>query len=124
MITAVFSILDVACFMALPHYAINFVWDLALSKLYSNCLMSTLNARQKLNSASHASTFQQQRNVVLSPGRGAGSGKDSFMDASPDAIGSMPYDGGVDAHPRDLEYGIHMTKIVERMTDPIPRGSG
>ncbi|KAJ7495165.1 hypothetical protein FB451DRAFT_1550725 [Mycena latifolia] len=121
MITAIFSILDVACFMALPHYAVNFVWDLALSKLYSNCLMSTLNARQKLNSASHSSTFQQQRNVVLSPGRVTG--KDSFMDTSPNAMGSMTYNGGDDARHSDVEYGIHMTKIVERIEDPIPRGA-
>ncbi|KAJ7441085.1 hypothetical protein FB451DRAFT_119456 [Mycena latifolia] len=122
MITAIFSILDVACFMALPHYAVNFVWDLALSKLYSNCLMSTLNARQKLNSASHSSTFQQQRNVVLSPGRVTG--KDSFMDTSPNPMGSMTYNGGDDdVRHSDLEYGIRMTKIVERIEDPIPRGA-
>ncbi|KAJ7110728.1 hypothetical protein C8R43DRAFT_162622 [Mycena crocata] len=126
MMTALFSILDVVCFMALPHYAVNFVWDLALSKLYSNCLMSTLNARQKLNSASHASTFQQQRNVVLSPGRsgGSGSGKqESFLDTDAGAIGSVTYNGGVDDHGADLEYGIRMTKIVERMADPLPRTS-
>ncbi|KAJ7440773.1 hypothetical protein B0H11DRAFT_2352271 [Mycena galericulata] len=118
MITAVFSILDVVCFMALPHYAVNFVWDLALSKLYSNCLLSTLNARQSLNNASNSSTFQQQRNVVLSPGgRGGGSSgkQDSYLDGPP---GSITYNG--DAEP-DLEYGIHMTKIVERMEDPKPR---
>jgi hypothetical protein len=122
MLTAVFSILDVACFMALPHYAVNFVWDLALSKLYSNALMSTLNGRQKLNAASHASTFQQQRNVVLSPGHSGSGKRQSFMDPSPDPMGSMTYDGGADARVSDLEYGIHMTKIVERMADPVPHG--
>jgi len=129
MITALFSILDVVCFMILPHYAVNFVWDLSLSKLYSNCLMSTLNARQKLNSASHQSTFQQRRSVVLSPRPGAGgssngSGKqESFLDSSLGPIGSVTYDGGEDQHVPDLEYGIHMTKIVERMEDPVPRPS-
>ncbi|KAG6915779.1 hypothetical protein DXG01_009861 [Tephrocybe rancida] len=44
-ITAVFATLDVICFLALPHTTINFVWDFALSKLYTNALMSTLNAR-------------------------------------------------------------------------------
>ncbi|KAF7344125.1 hypothetical protein MVEN_01702400 [Mycena venus] len=129
-ITALFSILDVACFMILPHYAVyvkcmvaDFVWDLSLSKLYSNCLMSTLNARQKLNSASHQSTFQQRRSVVLSPARSGGSGKhESFLDTSTGPLGSVTYDGGEDhhGHVSDLEYGIHMTKIVERMEDPIP----
>ncbi|KAF8167049.1 hypothetical protein K438DRAFT_247458 [Mycena galopus ATCC 62051] len=92
MITALFSILDVACFMVLPHYAvacsvinntpltstIDFVWDLSLSKLYSNCLMSTLNARLKLNSASHQSTFHQRRSAILSPAR-SGSGKQAKL---------------------------------------------
>ncbi|KAJ7033559.1 hypothetical protein C8F04DRAFT_1104310 [Mycena alexandri] len=121
MITALFSILDVVCFMALPHYAVNFVWDLALSKLYSNCLLSTLNARHKLNNASHGSTFQQRRSVVLSPAR-SGSGKqESFFDDAP-AGGSVTYGGTVtEGHVSDLEYGIHMTKIVERMEDPVPR---
>ncbi|KAJ7036178.1 hypothetical protein C8F04DRAFT_489089 [Mycena alexandri] len=49
MVTSIFSILDVICFMVFPHYSINFVWDLALSKLYSNCLLSTLNARAHFN---------------------------------------------------------------------------
>ncbi|KAJ7747817.1 hypothetical protein B0H16DRAFT_1554700, partial [Mycena metata] len=48
MVTAIFSILDVICFMVFPHYSVNFVWDLALSKLYSNALLSTLNARAHL----------------------------------------------------------------------------
>ncbi|KAJ7635791.1 hypothetical protein DFH06DRAFT_1220420 [Mycena polygramma] len=126
MITALFSILDVAFFMSLPHEAVNFVYDLSLSKLYSNCLLSTLNARQRLNSASHQSTFQQQRNFVLSPPRsGNGSGKqDSFMDSTSQANGSVTYDGGEDRNVPDLEYGIHMTKIVERMEDPAPHSIG
>jgi len=112
MVTAIFSILDVVTFMALPHIAVNFVWDLALSKLYSNCLLSTLNARQTLNSASHASTFQQRRSVLLSPRQ---SGKQDLLDTV-SGNGSATYTEG----PRDLEYGIHMTKIVERMEDTVP----
>jgi hypothetical protein len=30
----------------------NFIWDLALTKIYANCLMSTLNARAALKEAS------------------------------------------------------------------------
>jgi len=45
LVTAVFSILDVICFMVLPETAVNFVWDMALSKLYATCFLSTLNAR-------------------------------------------------------------------------------
>ncbi|KAF8144686.1 hypothetical protein K438DRAFT_576400 [Mycena galopus ATCC 62051] len=111
MVTALFSILDVVCFMRLPHYAINFVFDLALSKLYVNCLLSTLNARSKLKEASHASTFLQQRSANLrSPGISA---KETFVD-SVGPIGSLTYDIGEDGRTPDLEYGIHMTKIIER----------
>jgi hypothetical protein len=120
MITALFSILDVACFMVLPHYAVNFVWDLSLSKLYSNCLMSTLNARLKLNSASHQSTFHQRHGATLSPAR-SGSGKqESFWDTSTGPLGSATYDDREDHPGPDLEYGIHMTKVVDRIEDPSP----
>ncbi|KAJ3763781.1 hypothetical protein EV360DRAFT_65957 [Lentinula raphanica] len=34
----------------------NFIWDLALAKLYTNCLMSTLNARSSLLTTSRSST--------------------------------------------------------------------
>nr|GAT47714.1 predicted protein [Mycena chlorophos] len=52
LVTAVFSVLDVVFFMVFPHYALNFIWDLALSKLYSNALLSTLNARVRLGAIS------------------------------------------------------------------------
>ncbi|KAF7300948.1 hypothetical protein MIND_00657800 [Mycena indigotica] len=119
LITAVFSIMDVICFMVFPHYAINFVWDLALSKLYTNCLLSTLNARHKLNSASHASTYQHQRNFVMSPIRSGSNGKqESFIDTAPGPTLTF------EQRPRDLEYGVHMTKVVERVEDPISQHHG
>ncbi|KAK2459480.1 hypothetical protein APHAL10511_008514 [Amanita phalloides] len=48
LITAIFATLDVVCFLGFPHTSINFVWDFSLSKLYSNALLSTLNARRGL----------------------------------------------------------------------------
>ncbi|KAJ4485203.1 hypothetical protein J3R30DRAFT_3696523 [Lentinula aciculospora] len=48
MITAICAICAVIFFMALPHTALNFPWDLMLSKFYTNCLMSNLNARSNL----------------------------------------------------------------------------
>ncbi|KAJ6489437.1 hypothetical protein DFH09DRAFT_1209194 [Mycena vulgaris] len=66
-VTSVFSILDVICFMVFPRYAINFVWDLALSKLYSNALLSTLNARSHLGALSTSrlsGTHQQQQRTT------------------------------------------------------------
>ncbi|KAJ7772791.1 hypothetical protein B0H14DRAFT_3508898 [Mycena olivaceomarginata] len=103
----------------------NFVWDLSLSKLYTNCLMSTLNTRQRLSSNTSqqsSSGFQHRRGVVLSPAR-SGSGKqESFLDAPPNPLGSVTYDRE-DRVP-DVEYGIRMTKIVEHIsTVPSPRSS-
>ncbi|KAF9445152.1 hypothetical protein P691DRAFT_289478 [Macrolepiota fuliginosa MF-IS2] len=48
LITAIFAVLDVICFLVLPNTTLNFFWDLALCKLYTNALMSTLNAREGL----------------------------------------------------------------------------
>uniref|UniRef100_A0A0W0FRA4 DUF6534 domain-containing protein n=1 Tax=Moniliophthora roreri TaxID=221103 RepID=A0A0W0FRA4_MONRR len=50
LVTAVFALLDVICFLSVPRTTINFIWDFALSKLYSNALLSTLNARAGWNS--------------------------------------------------------------------------
>ncbi|KAF7368027.1 hypothetical protein MSAN_00868500 [Mycena sanguinolenta] len=48
MLTALFSILDVACFLTLRGETVNFFFNIALSKIYANTLMSTLNARKYL----------------------------------------------------------------------------
>ncbi|THU98830.1 hypothetical protein K435DRAFT_520009 [Dendrothele bispora CBS 962.96] len=69
MITAICAIGDVVFFMTLPRTALNFLWDLTLSKLYANCLFSTLNARASLNSMSgNVSSGQNQRNIQLEVG--------------------------------------------------------
>ncbi|KAJ7181003.1 hypothetical protein C8R46DRAFT_1071156 [Mycena filopes] len=44
-ITAVVNILDILSFIFLKGKTVNFMWNIPLSKLYSNCMMSTLNAR-------------------------------------------------------------------------------
>ncbi|KAJ7199954.1 hypothetical protein GGX14DRAFT_372671 [Mycena pura] len=104
MATAILAILDIATFMTLPHQAVNFVWDLALSKLYSNCLLSSLNARNQLNAQSHASTFQQL--AIRSPQ----SNKQGFLDTTQGSAGTLTYDE-LRGRGRDAAYGIHMTKV-------------
>ncbi|KAF8881770.1 hypothetical protein BD779DRAFT_995857 [Infundibulicybe gibba] len=69
MLTAFFAIGDVVFFMTLPHTALNFIWDLSLSKLYTNCLMSTLNARAGLKEMSNVPTAA---NGTLCPLVGSG----------------------------------------------------
>ncbi|KAJ4469530.1 hypothetical protein J3R30DRAFT_1564226 [Lentinula aciculospora] len=138
MITAVCAIGDVACFMALPHTAINFTWDLALAKLYTNCLMSTLNARSALVNKSQTSTSGMFINVIdsIHP-------KDSRRQTSSgvkfaDHLHEMKSGTGSDiyeldsaktvevAHSQDSayhenhgEFEITVSKLVERVQDPI-----
>ncbi|KAF8551025.1 hypothetical protein OG21DRAFT_1487316 [Imleria badia] len=45
LITAVSATLDVTLFLVVKGTTLNYIWDFALSKLYSNSLLSTLNAR-------------------------------------------------------------------------------
>ncbi|KAJ7084862.1 hypothetical protein B0H15DRAFT_847882 [Mycena belliarum] len=136
MLTAVFSILDVICFMVLPHAAINFTFDLALSKLYANCLMSTLNARHSLNNASSGGVSDPRRNnshglaVPTSPtarrqADAFGSHSQRPMDSSAiyelDTQKSAVYDPESSyGKPSREEYGIQVTKVIEHVKDPIP----
>ncbi|KAK7028530.1 MFS domain-containing protein [Favolaschia claudopus] len=64
-ITMIFTGLNVGLFVGLSNSTLNFVFDFALPKLYSNALVSTLNAR--------GGTFSsEQRNVLFSNGPGTG----------------------------------------------------
>ncbi|KAJ7058481.1 hypothetical protein C8F01DRAFT_291916 [Mycena amicta] len=49
MLTSFAAIADVTLFLVLPHTTVMFIWDFSLSKLYSICLIATLNARQDWN---------------------------------------------------------------------------
>ncbi|KAF9459784.1 hypothetical protein BDZ94DRAFT_1267364 [Collybia nuda] len=128
MLTAFFAVGDVVFFMTLPRTALNFLWDLALSKLYTNCLMSTLNARAALKDMAQVSSHGQRNPLSSAGGRRAGEG---FGVESPHAKrhgASVLYE--LDTHksfsdaassfPPDSEYGITVTKVVERMEDPRP----
>ncbi|KAJ7136611.1 hypothetical protein C8R44DRAFT_976148 [Mycena epipterygia] len=44
-ITAIAALLDLFVFLFSPGTTLNFIWDFPLSKLYTNALLSTLNAR-------------------------------------------------------------------------------
>ncbi|KDR84327.1 hypothetical protein GALMADRAFT_111602 [Galerina marginata CBS 339.88] len=116
MITAFFALGDVIFFMTLPHAALNFLWDLALSKLYANCLLSTLNARESLQDLS--GFHSQQRNVASSGGNRR---QDNQTDSPAHILGSSMYELDTHTHKtfnQDMEYGVTITKIVETRQDP------
>jgi len=135
MLTAVFSILDVVCFMVLPHAAINFVWDLALSKLYTNCLMSTLNARQTLNNVSASggvSGGQRNASHMVNPTSPSGRRhQESYLEQTRHMDSSAVYEldtqksaydveAAYGVPTRNEEFGIQVTKVVEHVKDPVP----
>ncbi|KAF9524362.1 hypothetical protein CPB83DRAFT_897990 [Crepidotus variabilis] len=128
MITAICAIGDVVFFMTLPKTALNFLWDLALAKLYANCLLSTLNARASLADSSRSSS-----NYLSSQGRQMVSGGPVRMrtDASygaepmsPHIISNPMYELEEQKtyadHNSDVEYGITITKVVETRQDMAP----
>ncbi|RDB17462.1 hypothetical protein Hypma_001621 [Hypsizygus marmoreus] len=117
MLTAVFAIGDVIFFMTMEHTALNFVWDLALSKLYTNCLMATLNARAALNEK--VGTSSHGNRISAAARRQIDTFESSHMpvyelDAQKTFDASSSYPRG------DVEIGITVTKVVERMEDPRP----
>ncbi|KAH6908851.1 hypothetical protein BKA70DRAFT_1385994 [Coprinopsis sp. MPI-PUGE-AT-0042] len=129
-LTAFFAIGDVVFFMTMGHTALNFLWDLALSKLYANCALSTLNARSGLKEATHSSN--QQRNQSNSFSRRPAPTDTILQPPSPSefelegstsaasnhrnpSFGEKPFH-----HRNDVEYGITVTKVVECLQDPEP----
>jgi hypothetical protein len=130
MLTALFAVGDVVFFMTLPHTALNFLWDLALSKLYANCLLSTLNARAGLSEKS-SSGYSNNHHGLSSSGNNR---RPEFIHSPRSAhmhMGSAMYE--LETHhksfdasasfpePGDAEYGITVTKVVETIQDPVPR---
>ncbi|KAJ7036956.1 hypothetical protein C8F04DRAFT_1257498 [Mycena alexandri] len=94
--------LDILCFILLKGKTVNFLWNIPLSKLYSNCMMSTLNARAGF------------KDILAAPASGGLSAP-----TYPSNLSSrFPSDNktfqtqtfGDDL--RDVEYGIRMDKIL------------
>ncbi|KAJ6472501.1 hypothetical protein C8R45DRAFT_1217782 [Mycena sanguinolenta] len=80
MLTAFFSVMDVVCFLALQGDTFNFMFNIPITRLYSNCFMSTLNARHHLNCAMDRpllSSSGPHTNSVLAGSNGAHLGVDS-----------------------------------------------
>ncbi|KAJ7020609.1 hypothetical protein C8F04DRAFT_290776 [Mycena alexandri] len=121
-ITAIVNILDILSFIFLKGKTVNFMWNIPLSKLYSNCMMSTLNARAGfkdtlatpvaggLSAPTYPSNLSSSDpGVFIAARRFTSDNKDTM-------VGSETYrtqDFGDDL--RDVEYGIRMDKIVERV---------
>ncbi|KAJ3875992.1 hypothetical protein F5051DRAFT_47430 [Lentinula edodes] len=134
MITSICAIGDVAFFMALPHTGLNFLWDLTLAKLYTNCLMSTLNARAGLLRPSQNSSSGVQRNALdRSTHRGSRFRPMDRFAEHPRTIMTSPHVYELDntrtfdstrsggktpfSLQQDVELGITVTKVIETTED-------
>ncbi|KIJ36577.1 hypothetical protein M422DRAFT_260916, partial [Sphaerobolus stellatus SS14] len=77
-ITALFALLDFVLFLAIPNSTANFLVGFPLSKLYSNSLLSTLNAR-----AGWSNTLKDRKhqdNVLFRPGSASGPSPNNSRD--------------------------------------------
>ncbi|KAJ7246820.1 hypothetical protein B0H12DRAFT_1125914 [Mycena haematopus] len=116
-LTSLFSILDVVCFLTFKGDTINFIWNIPLSKLYANCLLSTLNARRSLNrriDGPSIASSGRHANVVLTNNNAAAFGGDSKMQDVGEAYAQDETMAEEESHHHQFG-GIRMTKIVERV---------
>lgn len=123
LITALFAILDVICFFAVSHAAINFIFGFPLSKLYTNALVSSLNARAgwngPLSSAATAPSvlFGDDHDALRGTQKWSHTGTASRSRQA--AVG--PYELGLPRSARnaqhDIQYGVTITKDVETLGD-------
>ncbi|KAG9219088.1 hypothetical protein CCMSSC00406_0001498 [Pleurotus cornucopiae] len=146
MITALFAALDVISFLAIKNTSMNFLWDFPLSKLYTNSLLSTLNARAGWNNlvvddqdnvlfgTDNSRTVLRSGATLSSPAfrvgggdtSGGGRSKSSRTSSNPQKIMTGVYELGTPSLPgavkEDLEQpGINVTRVVESLQDPLPR---
>jgi len=129
-LTATLAIADVVVFLIVPHTTLNFIWDLPLSKMYTNALLSTLNARSAWNGLQASGPISDNQNVLF--GRIDSSGltaqsMSAFDTRSPnrtDAIELETKDRPKhSAKQRSLADRIAITTIVDRLDDPALEGN-
>ncbi|KAJ3487853.1 hypothetical protein NLJ89_g11674 [Agrocybe chaxingu] len=65
LVTAIFATLDVVIFVTVKGTTLNFLWDFPLSKLYTNALLSTLNARAGWNNLTGTGQSTEENNVLM-----------------------------------------------------------
>ncbi|KAJ7041629.1 hypothetical protein C8F04DRAFT_146461 [Mycena alexandri] len=112
LITAVVNVLDMLSFLFIKNSTFNFMWSNPLSKLYSNCMMSTLNARTNLKQSlpTHVSDSADRS----AGSRGFAAARLVTLDNKDTIGGSTYHTQSVTNDLSDPEYGIRMNKIVER----------
>ncbi|KAF8504075.1 hypothetical protein JB92DRAFT_3145754 [Gautieria morchelliformis] len=127
-ITAISATLDVVLFLAVPGTTLNFIFNFSLSKLYTNSLLSTLNARAGWNNLTGDQLYRDnvlfgESKFVSSGGNHpAASGERSNVYSVAALELRFRSDNSVarDDVRRDMESGISVTKVVERFEEIPP----
>ncbi|KAJ7731329.1 hypothetical protein DFH07DRAFT_847470 [Mycena maculata] len=125
-ITAVTALLDLLVFLFKPNTTLQFIWDFPLSKLYSNALLSTLNARIWTEEAAHPDV-----NVLFEQAPGSGSGQIDSVTGHYNVCGVYSSFGNTDSlharlqppielHRRRREVSTHY--VNHRVTQDLERG--
>ncbi|KAJ7767185.1 hypothetical protein B0H16DRAFT_1521151 [Mycena metata] len=120
-ITAVVNTLDMLSFLFLKGKTINFMWNIPVSKLYSNCMMSTLNARAGFKDTLAAPVVGSLGSLGRTDPKDLDSTDPGVFVAAP-RFNSENKDTMVDINNTyqtqdfadDAAYGIRMSRIVER----------
>ncbi|KAJ7041635.1 hypothetical protein C8F04DRAFT_1079541 [Mycena alexandri] len=107
LVTAVCNILDLLSFLLIKNSTLNFMWSNPLSKLYSNCMMSTLNARSNLKQSlpDHISDSGPRREDI---------GGASVLVAAPPFPFHAKTRSTLADDFNDREYGIRMNQVADR----------
>ncbi|KAF9240380.1 hypothetical protein BU15DRAFT_73974 [Melanogaster broomeanus] len=133
LITAISATADVTLFLAVKGTTLNYIWDFALSKLYSNSLLSTLNARGGWK----ASGTLQENILFGAPSVGGSTTIASGLYIDPpiqsDTLATIelqtrkpPRLGSLTPESTNQpEYAIAVRRVVEQFEDdPIPKTRG
>lgn len=113
-VTSVSASMDVIFFVGAKHTSLNFMWDFALSKLYTNSLISTLNAR---TGWSNVVNHEAESNVLFHTERvpaGQLENRDSFVLTSGVFEPEPSFTYSEKTQTVDLENG-HITTILGRL---------
>ncbi|KAF4619710.1 hypothetical protein D9613_004813 [Agrocybe pediades] len=119
-ITALFAIGDILCFMILPHVAVNFFWDLSLTKIYSNFLLSNLNSRTDLQAFVGFRSQLLNRTgppPTVNPRTNKGAPSQEERGGPMHALDSCSYEL---EDKENVQYGIAISKVVETRHDSDP----
>lgn len=103
-LTCVCTVISLICWVVMPHNLIFLGIHFALSKLYANSFMATINTRETLREKSHPSSERGHPLPVLFPHRSSASNR--FLDRS-----------GVNSRATKLEINVEKTVRCEVEVD-------